>query len=108
MTVDSRCSLFIKFSILPTGECRPGCGLSISYQNLPIGDCWAGMQQVYRVYRYHKLRGSFSKFCGLVSEFQVRLGSLLHRGLSEPDFYGDLVYGLKKIVASNNFSAQFI
>ena len=25
-----------------------------------------------------------------------------------PDFYGDLVYKLKKIVGSNNFSAQFI
>ena len=29
-------------------------------------------------------------------------------GLSEPDFYGVLVYKLKKIVGSNNFSAQFI
>ena len=28
--------------------------------------------------------------------------------LSEPEFYGDLVYKLKKIVGSNNFSAQFI
>ena len=28
--------------------------------------------------------------------------------LSGPDFYGDLVYKLKKIVGSNNFSAQFI
>ena len=28
--------------------------------------------------------------------------------ISEPDFYGDLVYKLKKIVGSNNFSAQFI
>ena len=27
---------------------------------------------------------------------------------SEPVFYGDLVYKLKKIVGSNNFSAQFI
>ena len=26
----------------------------------------------------------------------------------EPEFYGDLVYKLKKIVDSNNFSAQFI
>ena len=29
-------------------------------------------------------------------------------GLLEPDFYEDLVYKLKKIVGSNNFSAQFI
>ena len=28
--------------------------------------------------------------------------------VSEPDFYSDLVYKLKKIVGSNNFSAQFI
>ena len=26
----------------------------------------------------------------------------------EPEFYGDLVYNLKKIVGSNNFSAHFI
>ena len=34
--------------------------------------------------------------------------SLLRQGLLEPEFYGDLVYKLKKIVGSNNFSAQFI
>ena len=28
--------------------------------------------------------------------------------MTEPDFYGNLVYELKKIVGSNNFSAQFI
>ena len=32
----------------------------------------------------------------------------MRQGLSEPEFYGDLVYKLKKIVGSNNFSAQFI
>ena len=36
------------------------------------------------------------------------LKSLLRQGLSEPEFYGYLVYKLKKIVGSNNFSAQFI
>ena len=39
----------------------------------------------------------------LISEFQVGLKSLLRQGLSEPDFYGDLVYKLKKIIGSNNF-----
>ena len=39
---------------------------------------------------------------------KLDLNSLLRQGLSEPDFYGDLVYKLKKIVGSNNFSAQFI
>ena len=28
--------------------------------------------------------------------------------LLEPEFYGDLVYNLKKIVGSDNFPAQFI
>ena len=63
-------------------------------------------------YRYHKLRKTFSKFYrryyDLISKFQVGLKSLLRQGHSEPDFYGDLVYKLKKIVGSNNFSAQFI
>ena len=63
-------------------------------------------------YRYHKLRKTFSKFYrryyDLISKFQVGLKSLLRQGLSEPDFYSDLVYKLKKIVGSNNFSAQFI
>ena len=40
--------------------------------------------------------------------FQVGLKSLLCQGLSEPEFYGDLVYKLKKNVGFNNFSAQFI
>ena len=44
----------------------------------------------------------------MISKFQVGLKSLLRQGLSEPDFYGDLVYKLKKIVGSDNFSAQFI
>ena len=62
--------------------------------------------------RYHKLCKSFSKFYrryyDLISKFQAGLKSLLDQGLSEPEFYGDLVYKLKKIVGSNKFSAQFI
>ena len=63
-------------------------------------------------YRYHKLCETFSKFYrrfyDLIFKFQVELKSLLRQGLSEPEFYGDLVYKLKKIVGSNNCSAQFI
>ena len=33
---------------------------------------------------------------------------ILCQGLSEPKFYGHLVYKLKKIVGSNTLSAQFI
>ena len=45
-------------------------------------------------YRYHKVRKTFSKFYRqhyeLVSKFNVGLKTLLHQGLSEPEFYGDL------------------
>ena len=39
----------------------------------------------------------------LISKFHVGLKSFLRQGLSEPEFYGDLVYKLKKIVGSNFF-----
>ena len=58
-------------------------------------------------YRYHKFCKTCSKFYrqyyDLISKFQVGLKSLLRQGLSEPDFYGDLVYKLKKIVGSAHF-----
>ena len=44
----------------------------------------------------------------LLTQKLLKLKSLLRQRLSEPDFYGDLVYKLKKIVGSNNFSGQFI
>ena len=56
-------------------------------------------------YRYHKLRKTFSKFYrryyDLISKFQIGLKSLLRQGLSEHEFYADLVYKLKKIVGSD-------
>ena len=54
---------------------------------------------------------AFSKFYRrqneLVSKFNVGLKSLLHQGLSEPEFYGDLVYKFKKIMGRADFSDQF-
>ena len=50
--------------------------------------------------RCRGLRGAFSGFyrrrCELVSKFNVGLKTLLHQGLSEPEFSGDLVYKFKK------------
>ena len=64
-----------------------------------------------RVYQYHKLRKAFSKFYRrhneLVSKFNVGLKSHLHQGLSEPEFYGGLVYKFKKIMGMTDFSDQF-
>ena len=62
-------------------------------------------------YRYHKLRKAFSKFyrrhSDLVSKFNVGLKSLLQQGLSEPEFYGDLMCKFRKIYSCNDFSTQF-
>ena len=58
-------------------------------------------------YRYHKLRKAFYKFYRrhyeLISKFNAGLKSLLHQGLSEPEFYGDLVYKFKKIRGMTDF-----
>ena len=37
----------------------------------------------------------------------IRLKSLLHQGLSEPEFHGDLVYKFKKVRGMTDFSDQF-
>ena len=50
-------------------------------------------------YRYHKLRKAFSKFYrrhfDIVSKYNVGLKTLLLQDLSDPEFYGDLVYSEK-------------
>ena len=52
-------------------------------------------------YRYHKLRKTFSKFYRrhyeLISKYNVGLKRLLGEDLSEPEFYGDLVYKLSNL-----------
>ena len=51
--------------------------------------------------------GEVSPYVELVSKFNVGLKSLLHLGLSESEFYGDLVNKFKKIMGRTNFSDQF-
>ena len=61
--------------------------------------------------RYHKLRKTFSKFYRrhykLVSKFTAGLKTLLLQGLSESEFYGDLVYKFKQNVGRADLSDQF-
>ena len=40
----------------------------------------------------------------LISKYNVGLKTLLGEGLSEPEFYGDLVYTFKKLIGRNDFS----
>ena len=62
-------------------------------------------------YRYFKLRQAFSKFyrrhSALLEKCSVCLKTLLQQGISEPEFYGDLVYRFRKTVGKSNFSEQF-
>ena len=62
-------------------------------------------------YRYHKIRKAFSKFYrrhfDIVSKYNVGLKRLLLEGLSEPEFYGDLVYKFRKIIGKNDFPYHF-
>ena len=39
--------------------------------------------------------------------YSVSLKTFLQQGISELEFYGDLVYRLRKIVGKSNFSEQF-
>ena len=54
---------------------------------------------------------AFSKFyyrhSELIVKYNIGLKTLLQQGISEPIFYGDLVYKFKRIVGKPNFSDQF-
>ena len=58
-----------------------------------------------------KFKKHFSKFYHRHSElfvkYNIGLKTLLQQGISEPIFYGDLVYKFKRIVGKPNFSDQF-
>ena len=43
----------------------------------------------------------------IVSKYNVGLKTLLLQGLSEPEFYGDLVYKFRKIIGINDFTYHF-
>ena len=62
-------------------------------------------------YNYHKLSEAFSKFYrrhfDLVSNYYVALRTLLLQGLSEPEFYGDLVYKFSNIIGKYDFPYHF-
>ena len=61
--------------------------------------------------RYHKIRKTFSKFyhrhSELIVKYNIGLKTLLQQDMSEPIFYGDLVYNFKRIFGNSYFSDQF-
>ena len=63
-------------------------------------------------FRYHKIRKAFSKFyhrhSELIVKYNIGLKTLLQQGISEPIFYGDLVYKFKRIdYFSDHFKKRF-
>ncbi len=62
-------------------------------------------------YRYHKLCYTFSKFYrrnkDLISEYSQSLMALIWEGICLPEFYGDFVYKVRKIIGLNDFDSRF-
>ena len=58
-------------------------------------------------YRYHKLRKKFGKFfrsySELLSKFDISFKEYASKGISQPVFYGDLVYKLRRVKDTPNF-----
>ena len=59
-------------------------------------------------YRYHKLRKTFESFFRSYSELLSKFGNIsfqeyLSKGISQPVFYGDLVYILRRAKGTPNF-----
>jgi hypothetical protein len=62
-------------------------------------------------YRFHKLRKAFSKFyyrnLPLIGKYRSNLRTLLRQGISHPEFYGDVIYKLRKICGHTHFHEIF-
>lgn len=58
-------------------------------------------------YRFHRLRKTFSKFFHrsrpLLAKYDINLKTYLNLGVSQPKFYGDVLYKIKKILNSIHF-----
>ena len=61
----------------------------------------------YVILLWHSLSRPYNYFESFLSPLNVPAESFLHQGLSEPEFYGDLVYKFKKIRGMTDFSDQF-
>ena len=63
-------------------------------------------------YRFHKLRKFFAKFYkrngDLLEKYNTNLKALLQHGITHPQFYGDVIYKLRKCTSSDYFSDRFI
>ena len=49
---------------------------------------------------------NFIAHSALVEKYNVSLKTLLQQGISEPEFYGDLMYRFRNFFGKSNFSEQ--
>ena len=49
----------------------------------------------------------YRRHSGLVEKYNVSFRKLLQQVLSEPEFYGELVYRIRNIVGKSNFTVRF-
>ena len=50
---------------------------------------------------------SYRRHFDIVSKYNIGLKTFLLQGLSEPEFYGNLVYKFRKIIGKNDFPYHF-
>ena len=90
--------LSISDGFVVAGVCDKRDGFDFGVVNFPFldGDVPRSASCGVCVSRLRKLRKAFSKVYqrhfDIVSKYNVGLKTLLLQGLSEPEFYGDLVY----------------
>ena len=85
---------------------RASCNLSdFNYRNKALT-----AKLLRQGYRYFELRKAFPKFyrrhSALVEKYSISLKTLQQQGISESEFYGDLMYRFRKIVGKSKFSEQ--
>ena len=86
--------IFLSLSVLSE------CVLNVDYFN--NRNLFLTAKLLKEGYRNHKIRKAFVKFyhrhSELIVKYNIGLKTLLQQGISEPIFYGDLVYKFKRIV----------
>ena len=54
---------------------------------------------MFKIFPINRTMAFYRRHYALISKYNVLLKTFLGEGLSEPEFYGDLVYKFKKLIA---------
>ena len=67
----------------------------------------ASLSRAIVIISYVRLFKFYRRHSELVEKYIAGLRKFLQQGISEIEFYGDLIYRIRKIVRKSNFSEQF-